>query len=387
MHLAARSTVLLFVILFALASTAIAADRAELEAKLKSANERLQTGQVKEAIALYDEILAVSPRATTVWLLRAIGKWNQEDIDGAMADIEEVLRLDENNADAYRLRAEIRLAEAYFYEAEQDIDRAIKLQPDFATAHYIRSRILWNSGGAEFALPAVERAVELKPDYPEALRYRILLFEELGKWPEIVTACDGLLAVEPKDYATLAKRGWARFRLLQWDEALSDARAALELAPRHASAASLVGYAAFAHGEPAAVVALEKAAELAGPEPEKRVSPLLLRHFALRRAEKADVRLARAAADWPEDSWARTLAAFIEGKVEEEKLLEQAEDTEDFDELEGRRCQAHFYLGLLRLIEGKADSAAQHFRESTSAGAPEYVEHTLALGELKRIKH
>lgn len=382
---AVRPTVLLFVALFALAPSVVAASRAELEAKLKSANELLQAGQVKEAVALYDEIIEVSPRATTVWLLRAIGKWNQEDVDGAMADIEEVLRLDENNADAYRLRAEIRLAEAYFYEAEQDIDRAIKLQPDFATAHYIRSRILWNSGGAEFALPAVERAVELRPDYPEALRYRILLFEELGRWPEIVTACDGLLAVEPKDFATLAKRGWARFRQLQWEEALADARAALELAPQHAGAAGLAGYAAFARGDSAAVGALERAVELAEPEPGKRVSPLLLRHLTLRRTQKADDRLARAAADWPADSWARTLAAFIEGKVDEEKLLEQAEDTEDFDELEGRRCQAHFYLGLLQLIEGETDSAAKHFRESTEAGAPEYVEHTLALGELKQL--
>ena len=52
------------------------------------------------------------------------------DLDKALADLNEAIRLDANNAGAYFLRGKVYAAKEDYAKAKADLDRAIKLDPD-----------------------------------------------------------------------------------------------------------------------------------------------------------------------------------------------------------------------------------------------------------------
>lgn len=367
------------------APVALAATPEELEAKFASANAKLDAGEHRAAIDLYNEILEAEPRAGNVWINRAIAKWNLKDVSGARADLAQALALDADNVGAYRVRASLRFQSGDLRGSLADVDAALQRVDDDAELHGMRGEVLRGLGDNNGALNALDAAIRLDGDYVAARFLRAQLLEGEQSPDAALADYNRVLELEPKHADARNNRGWIRFHRLDWDGAIADARAVLELAPQAAIAERLRGYAEFGRGNyEAAAAALAQATELAKDDPEQAAFALFVRHHALLRLGKPDKRLATTWGHW-QDDWLKGLARFIVGQIDEDALENLVQSATDADEKAGRACEAHFYVGLARLHAGDKSTARLRFRSAVSTDKNTFVEHALAQAELKRL--
>ena len=71
-------------------------------------------------------------------------------------------------------------------------------------------------------------------------------------------------------------------------------------------------------------------------------------------------------------------------ELSEGELLEAAGVPAEQPAIE-RLCEAHFYIGSLRLIESDRDGAVQAFRQCIEQGATSFYEHHSARSELRAL--
>jgi Tfp pilus assembly protein PilF len=138
-------------------------DFAQIAAKFELAQRHYARGQLDEALALYDEILAAKP-----------------DLEEALCNRGAVLD---------------RLGRAQ--EALASLDRAIAINPALAEAHNNRGQMLQLLDRWEEALAAFGRAVALKPDFAEAYNNRGFVLLELGRRAEARQDYDRAVALDP----------------------------------------------------------------------------------------------------------------------------------------------------------------------------------------------
>ena len=81
------------------------------------------------------------------------------------------------------------------------------------------------------------------------------------------------------------------------------------------------------------------------------------------------------------DPWMEELLRFVAGLSNEELLF--AEAGRDPRE---RLCQANYYAGTLRLLEGDEDQARMYFTSCLETGAKQYREFASAAAELRALE-
>jgi lipoprotein NlpI len=82
--------------------------------------------------------------------------------------------------------------------------------------------------------------------------------------------------------------------------------------------------------------------------------------------------------------WWPRLAAFLLRDLSEPRLLDEAAQGGWLIAAEGL-CEAYFYAGSVRLIEGDAATAAEHFQHSIDTNVQNFYEYFSARRELARL--
>lgn len=398
-----RSVLLVAVALFAsLGARAASAD--ELEKRFADANAKLEARQFKEALEIYNGLLEVEPDAGNVWVMRAVAKWNLKDQSGARADLAQAIKLHPDNLDAYRVRGQMRYEAKDFKASLADFDTAINLLDGYISSagqdeeevareferqnfelYGMRAEVRKQLGDHAAALRDLDRAIELKPDYTAAFYLRGQLREATDNPAGAAEDYSKVIELDPKHADALNNRAWIRFHELKWVDAIADGRATLALAPKAMVAMRVVGYSQFAQGDyAAATTSLTAAADAASGT--DNAYALFIRHFALVRQGTPDKRVATSWGEWTDAPWLQALAKFIGGTLDEERLEAAAKDATDDDELAGRACEMHFYIGLARLQAGDKSTARLRFQSAIATGQKTFVEHALAQAELQRMK-
>lgn len=355
----------------------------ELLKRFQVGNDKVNAQAYAEAIEIYNEILEQSPTAENVLVHRAIAKWGLKDMSGARADFAQALHLNPEAVDAYRYRSMLRYQTQDFNGSLADLNTALKLDPDNADFFEMRGEVnlrlqLFADAQADFS-----RAIELNPKFSVAYLQRANLRRDSEDDPGALSDYSKVVELSPEVAVAWAERGWIKFRSLDLAGALADARKATELQPKLVDAWSLTGYAHFGLGEyPAAIAALSQAASL-----DKAVEayPVIIRHFALQRSTGVDERLATSWPTWKSLPWTQAVARFITGQISEDELETKAAEADDEDTKLGQQCEAHFYIGLIRLQAGDKSTARLRFRSAVETARIHYTEHRLAAMELKRL--
>jgi serine/threonine protein kinase/predicted Zn-dependent protease len=240
-----------------------------------------EQGRPDAAIAELDHILAGrEPAPAEVYRARARLQWKlrhpaaalddlQHAIDSALRDGASPLLL----AEDHKERAVFLIRLERYPEAVRECDEALKLVPDFATAHRLRGETLHQLGQLKEAIASYDRYLALAvlswsdflrrkeplaeiyrgrglahwklrnpsaalDDYGEALRleptaaghaFRGWIYLEIGS-PALGRAeFEKAICLDPKNAEAHAGRGFARIWIGHVDEAVADARRALEL--------------------------------------------------------------------------------------------------------------------------------------------------------------
>jgi lipoprotein NlpI len=316
---------------------------------------KLEEGDYAGAAAAFTEAIRLKPDEARNYVRRAYARAESFDYAGAIADCTVALKLDPQCADAYAIRAGGRRDSGDVVGALKDYDEALRLDPEDAWTVACRARARLDKGDEAGALADFSRAIELDPKEPSGYAVRGVAYLEMGKLDLALADLDQAVTLDPDDAAAYSERGQVHWCRREWAKALADFRAAYER--DKAWAALWVWLARCRLGErQAATAELREALALGsvGGRPE---------HMA-------------------KQPWIVRIASFLVGDVSEAALLAAAA-TDDKWESRGRLCEAHFYIGMRRLIGGDKAKALASLRKAAATGARERSEFTIAQIEIK----
>lgn len=188
-------------------------------------------GRDKEAIAEYEIAMRLSPPFPELYYNRGDVRVAQGDLDGAVEDFRYVLEIDPEYSDAHvnlaGLFADLGEREA----AGQVVDEGLAVAPDSPHLHCLRGRLALEGGDLAAAKASLDRALTADPAMAEAWALRGMLAYTEGEKPQAVDAFTRALEIKPSP-AVFFNRGTVHQEQEQWDLAVADFTAALDLDPQ-----------------------------------------------------------------------------------------------------------------------------------------------------------
>jgi len=182
---------------------------------LQSAVQHHQSGRLREAEALYRQVLQHQPdHPDAVHFLGVIAQQVGKK-DAAVQFMRRSLALNPNNP-AFHINYAIILQEQRQYdEALAHCRQAIALRPGFAEAHANVGAVLTSSGKPEEGVGHLRRALALEPRNVKAHYNLADALSKIGNYADAIHEYEQVLALDP-DYAK-AQFGLGLLRLLQGD--------------------------------------------------------------------------------------------------------------------------------------------------------------------------
>jgi predicted TPR repeat methyltransferase len=201
-------------------------NKTEADAAFAQAIEHQQAGQLAQAQALYEQILAAHPTYLHVPHLLGVIVSQQGNWFLARRLIESALVLQANDADALANLGWVLVNLGLHDKAIARCDQALALAPGHARAHLTRGMALRLAGRHHDAIAAFEQAIQLNPTLVEAMHCRGQALHALGLQPLALECFEWVLQHQPRHAQAWNNRG-ASLMLLDRAE---DARASFEQA-------------------------------------------------------------------------------------------------------------------------------------------------------------
>jgi tetratricopeptide (TPR) repeat protein len=349
------------------------------EAYLYRGMAKATASDLTNALADFNKAIEISPVMAEAYSGRAYARQARGDLAGALADYSRAIDLKSDSAEPYGGRARARQAKGDLDGALGDYDRAIELQPYFAEVYVGRGSVKRTKGDLDGALADYTKAVELKPDLAEAYKIRGNIKLEKGDMAE---------ATGDLPQASLSLR-IAKGEMGDFTNALADFSQAIKLNPADAEAYHTRGFLYYElRSFTNALADFHKACEM---DPEDQTHS----HFGLwlvrarlgeQKAANEELQtcLAKRKAGTSED-WPSKVARFLASQLSEPDFLKAADNS--YEKRDAcQHCEAYFYAGSKRLMEGDVTIAADYFKNCLGTQAKTIFEYHGAAAELRRLK-
>ncbi|APW62166.1 tetratricopeptide repeat protein [Paludisphaera borealis] len=208
-----------------------------------------RTGRDQEALAEYDQAIAIFGTDPNTYIGRGDVHRKLGDFAEALADLDEAVRLGPGYARAFASRGRLLEDMQQDGRALADYDQAIAVDPRYAFAYSLRGGLKSRLGRNEEALADFETVGRLLPG--DAVAHKDLggVLVRLGRYPQAVVELDKSIAIDPKQSKAYQNRGAAYNSLARYDEAVADLDRAIKLDPKNAGAHSNAGLAYFMIGQ------------------------------------------------------------------------------------------------------------------------------------------
>ena len=225
----------------------------------------------KEALEIFDHILAQEPLHVEGLMMRGITKHALLDIDGALIDLDRAIELDGRHDNAYYNRALIKEEQGDFAAAKIDVECAIacyhgdsyeylaaafdlsqrlkhyediefymrklaRLEPDMLGIDDNIGLAKLGQGAYEDALPYLNRALSQRPTHAIAYNNVGYAYCMLKEYNKAIPYFNTAIKYDPEFAYAYANRGQAKFELGGVDIALNDIEYSLELDPGNGDA-------------------------------------------------------------------------------------------------------------------------------------------------------
>jgi lipoprotein NlpI len=239
------------------------------------------------------------------------------------------------------------------HEALADFNRALALKPEAAGGYVDRGRLKRNLGDLTGALGDLDKAIALKADAFAYLN-RGLVKGDLGDSAGAMNDFDQAIELNPKFAFPYRARGFEFYNRRNFTNAVADFRRACELDVKAQDYSHFGIWLARAHlgDQDGAARELET-------------------YF--------EQRTAGTPGDWPS-----TVAHFLTGHLSEADFFQAASNPNPKTDA-GQHCEAYFYAGSKRLIEGGRKTAVDYFKKCLTTGVVNYTEYQCAAAELAAL--
>lgn len=203
-----------------------------VEAHYNCGNALLQLGRIEESLQSYESALATRPMPEAL-LARANVLQRLRRFPEAVAGYEQLLALDPDHAGALNNCASALLELGRAEDALRLSDRAVMARPDLAEAHSNRAGALRQMHRHDEAIAACERALELEPASARSLSNLAIALRAVGRVREAIDCCDRALALAPDLLEAHLHRAAALIDAQEPAAAAESYARVLELAPQH----------------------------------------------------------------------------------------------------------------------------------------------------------
>lgn len=205
------------------------------EAMVKEAEQFETLGQIPEAVAAYERLLANWPGLTNCWYNLARLQRSTGDFAAALASYAEALERGIAQPEEVHLNRGVILSDCLhrYAEAERELDKALALNPVYVPALMNLANLHEDLGRRDRAAAVYSRLLELAPEEPQAIaRYAGLKdFSQLDD--PLIARLRGVLAKPGTSAADLASVEFALGRALDACNAHDEAFAVYRTANRH----------------------------------------------------------------------------------------------------------------------------------------------------------
>lgn len=136
--------------------------------------------QYAEAEQALDRAIVQKSRVPLLYVNRALTRFYQQNIRGAMADYDQALDLDGDNYIAHYNRGLLRAQVGDDNRAIEDFDFVLELEPDNMIALYNRAILLDQTGDFRGAIRDISRVIEEYPQFWAGYRQRAAILRKIG---------------------------------------------------------------------------------------------------------------------------------------------------------------------------------------------------------------
>jgi tetratricopeptide (TPR) repeat protein len=187
------------------------------------------TGDVADAVAAYDEVIAGDPHHSEYYFERASLLRRMGRLEEAMRDYERAIRESPPYPEPHYNRGDLSVQLGDVETAEAEFSYVLELDPTFADAYAARAALRLQTGDLAGAATDVAVGSELTPDSAQLHCLRGLIALEQNNSATAEAAFDRALTLDPTLAEALANRAVLRFDGGDTDGAIDDLTAALEL--------------------------------------------------------------------------------------------------------------------------------------------------------------
>lgn len=193
----------------------------------------LDQGAYAEAIATFDQALALDATHARAYVLRGEAYRLLGELDQALADLHRALGLTDDDANAYRTRGTIYVDLGQYAEALADYNAALALAPNDTWTLAHRGYAAYLANDYTTALTDLNAAIRLNPQYTWAIVARGATYNALAEYQKALLDLTRAVSLDPDYDWGLAMRGSTYRALGEYEKAIADLTQALALTPTY----------------------------------------------------------------------------------------------------------------------------------------------------------
>jgi tetratricopeptide (TPR) repeat protein len=352
------------------------------------ANALAATGDLKGSITAANRAIELMPTYAPAYAQRGVAKAAAKDTKGALEDLDRAIQMDPRVAVFLLDRGRVKSDAGDYFGAIKDFERAMALAPAKGSGLADRGVVRLRMKDYQGAIDDLEKAIAITPTHHGAIASLSEARAGLGDLEGALRECAPerlrALAVAPLYRVCAAHLG----RAGRIDEAMATYSTAIELEPKNASSYHFRGiFKSDRHDFAGALADFRTAIGLDGTRDYTLLRIFLIEsRLGNRTAATVELRdaIARRTAE-KADNWIMTIAGHLIGTTSETELMKAA-DSDVATKTQDRRCEAFFYSGWLRLVNGDIDGARTRFEQSVATGSPTMLELRSAAAELEFMR-
>jgi Flp pilus assembly protein TadD len=134
--------------------------------------EQADQGKMTEAIAFWDQALALNPNVSAIWHNRGSALGHLGRLEEALDSFDQAIEINPQDYQAWNDRGNALYNLQQWEKALVSWEKVIAIKSDFTQAWYSRGCALEHLNRLEEALQSYDQALKLKPDFPMALKRR-----------------------------------------------------------------------------------------------------------------------------------------------------------------------------------------------------------------------
>jgi tetratricopeptide (TPR) repeat protein len=197
---------------------------------------RYENDDLEHAVADVDQSLRLEPNNVSALLVRGcLLQWKNR-LEEAVADADKAIQLSPQNSYAFIERAVFEYNMKAYEKAKSDLDQAVKLGSRAAVLHICRGMICLEQSDLKQAHAEFTAALQIDPKHPDAHCGLASVFLKRSDTKHALLVLDRAVEIDPQSADSHGNRAVILLSLGKYDKALDDLDDLLKVAPNSARA-------------------------------------------------------------------------------------------------------------------------------------------------------